>query len=82
MTRVQVALEFLDSAEFQNLAVSQNRVDVSLLYFDMLRRDPDLGGFAAGVGAMNAGVPLASVIEGFLNSIEYKTRFAALVASL
>jgi len=31
---------------------------------------------------MNAGVPLTSVIEGFLNSIEYKTRFAALVASL
>jgi serralysin len=82
MTRVQVALEFLDSAEFQNLAVSQNRVDVSLLYFDMLRRDPDGGGFSAWVGAMNAGVPLTSVIEGFLNSIEYKTRFAALVASL
>jgi hypothetical protein len=82
MTRAQVALGFLDSAEFQNLAVSQNRVDVSLLYFDMLRRDPDAGGFSAGVGAMNAGVPLTSVLEGFLNSLEYKTRFAALVASL
>ena len=69
MTRAQVALGFLDSAEFQNLAVSQNRVDVSLLYFDMLRRDPDVGGFSAGVGALNAGVPLTSVIEGFLNSI-------------
>jgi hypothetical protein len=75
MTRAQVALAFLDCAEFQNLAVSQNRVDVSLLYFDMLRRDPDLGGFAAGVGAMNAGVPFTSVIEGFLNSAEYQSRF-------
>jgi len=82
MTRAQVALAFLDSAEFQNLAVSQNRVDVSVLYFDMLRRDPDAGGFSAGVGALNAGVPLTSVLEGFLNSLEYKTRFAALLASL
>ena len=82
MTRAQVALAFLDSAEFQNLAVSQNRVDVSLLYFNMLRRDPDAGGFSAGVGALNAGVPLTSVLEGFLNSLEYKTRFAALLASL
>jgi len=46
-----------------------------LLYFDMLRRDPDLGGVAAGVGVMNAGVPLTSVIEGFLNSAEYQSRF-------
>ena len=74
LTRAQVALGFLDSAEFQNLAVSQNRVDVSLLYFDMLRRDPDAGGFSAWVGVLNAGVPLTSVIEGFLNSAEYKAR--------
>jgi glucose/arabinose dehydrogenase len=71
MTRAQVALAFLDSAEFQNLSVSQNRVDVSLLYFDMLRRDPDGGGFSLWVGALNSGAPLASVIDGFLNSAEY-----------
>ena len=73
LTRAQVALSFLDCAEFQNLAVSQNRVDVSLLYFDMLRRDPDVGGFSWWVGVLNAGVPLASVIEGFLNSAEYQS---------
>ena len=50
LTRAQVALSFLDSGEFQNLDVSQNRVDISLLYFDMLRRDPDAGSFSAWVG--------------------------------
>jgi len=75
LTRTQVALSFLDSGEFQNLGTSQNRVDVSLLYFDMLRRGPDAGGFSAWVGALNSGVPLTSVIDGFLNSAEYQSRF-------
>ena len=75
MTRAQAALGFLDSDEFQNLAVSQNRVDISLLYFDMLRRGPDAGGFLFWVGALNAGVPLTSVIDGFLSSTEYQSRF-------
>jgi aldose sugar dehydrogenase len=74
MTRAQVALSFLDSVEFQSLSVSENRVDVSLLYFDMLRRDPDPGGFSGWVGALNSGVPRTSVIEGFLNSFEYEAR--------
>jgi Domain of unknown function (DUF4214)/Subtilase family len=75
MTRAQVTLSLLNSTEFQALFASQNRVDVSLLYFDMLRRDPDAGGFSAWVGALNAGVPLTSVIDGFLNSAEYQSRF-------
>ena len=75
MTRAQVALSFLDSVEFQSLSVSQNRLDVSLLYFDLLRRDPDPGGFSAWVGALNSGVPFASVIDGFLMSSEYQDRF-------
>jgi hypothetical protein len=75
LTRAQVALGFLDSTEFQNLTVSQNRVDISLLYFDMLRRGADAGGFSDWVGALNAGVPLTSVIDGFLSSPEYQFRF-------
>ena len=75
MTRAQVALSFLDSVEFQSLSVSQNRLDVSLLYFDLLRRDPDPGGFSAWVGALNSGVLFASVIDGFLMSSEYHARF-------
>jgi len=75
LTRAQVALVFLDSGEFQSLSASQNRVDISLLYFDMLQRNPDAGGFSAWVGVLNAGVPLTSVIDVFLNSSEYQTRF-------
>ena len=75
MTRAQVALSFLDSVEFQNLSVSQNRLDVSLLYFDLLRRDPDSDGFSGWVGVLNSGVPLASVIDGFLMSSEYQAQF-------
>jgi hypothetical protein len=75
MTRAQVALSFLDSVEFQNLSVSQNRLDVSLLYFDLLRRDPDAGGFSGWVGALNSGVPFVSVIDTFLMSGEYQAQF-------
>ena len=75
MTRAQVALGFLDSDEFQNLSTSQSEIDVSLLYFSMLRRDPDPGGFAGWVGALNSGVPLNWVIDGFLNSPEYQAGF-------
>jgi len=75
LTRAQLALIFLDSGEFQSLSVSQNRVDISLLYFDMLQRGPDAGGFSWWVGVLNAGVPLTSVIDAFLNSAEYQARF-------
>ena len=68
-------MAFLDSAEFEDLALSQIRVDVSLLYFDMLRRDPDANGFSGWVGVLNSGVPLTSVIDGFLNSPEYDARY-------
>ena len=75
MTRAQVALSFLDSVEFQSLSVSQNRLDVSLLYFGLLQRDPDPGGFSAWVGALNSGVPLTTAIDGFLDSVEYQSQF-------
>ena len=75
MTRAQVALSFLDSLEFQSLNLSQNRIDVSLLYFDLLKRDPEPGGFSAWVGALNFGVPFLSVIDAFVMSGEYLNRF-------
>ena len=75
LTKAQMALSFLDSGEFQELFLSQNRVDISLLYFDMLRRDPDAGGFSAWVGVLNSGVSLTSVIDAFLNSPEYRAGF-------
>jgi hypothetical protein len=75
MTRAQIALAFLDSVEFQNLNTSQNRMDVSLLYFNLLRRDPDANGFAAWVEALNSGLPLSSAIDAFLMSGEYQSQF-------
>jgi hypothetical protein len=75
MTRAQVTLGFLDSIEFQNLSVSQNRLDILLLYFDMLRRDPDAEGFNNWFNALNSGVPLTSAINAFLLSSEYQAQF-------
>jgi Domain of unknown function (DUF4214) len=75
LTKAQVALILLDSEEFQGLFVSQNRVDISLLYFDMLQRDPDPGSFSAWVGVLNSGASLTAVIDGFLNSPEYQAGF-------
>ena len=75
MTRAQVGLVFLQSTEFQKLAASQNRVSISLLYFDMLRRQPDSGGFSAYVSQLNSGTSLTSITSSFLNSSEYAARF-------
>ena len=72
LTKAQVALSLWDSEEFQGLFLSQNRVDISLLYFDMLQRDPDAGGFSNWVEVLNSGASLTSVIDGFLNSPEYQ----------
>lgn len=75
MTRAQVALSFLDSMEFQSLSVSQNRVDVSLLYFDVLQRDPDPAEFSAWVEALDSGLPFTTAIDAFLMSSEYQAQF-------
>lgn len=80
MTRSQVGLAFLQSQEFQNLKTSQNQIVVSLLYFDMLRRQPDSGGFSNFVGQLNSGSSLASVVQSFLTSSEYAQRFTNLQA--
>jgi hypothetical protein len=72
LTKAQVALSLLDSEEFQGLFLSQNRVDISLLYFDMLQRDADAGGFSNWVEVLNSGASLTAVIDGFLNSPEYR----------
>jgi phospholipase C len=81
MTRAQVAVSMLHSSEFQRLTSSQNRVLVSLLYFDLLRRQSDTGGFSNYVGQLNSGTPLTSIIDTFLNSGEYAARFPSATAS-
>jgi hypothetical protein len=74
MTRAQVALAFIQSTEFENNYKQQDRINTALLYFDMLRRDPDPDGFAYWDGQLDAGVSLESVAEGFAHSTEYSYR--------
>jgi hypothetical protein len=74
MTRAQVTLSFLDSVEFQSLSVSQNRLDVSLLYFDLLQRDPAPAEVSAWVEALNSGLPFTMAIDAFLMSGEYQAK--------
>jgi hypothetical protein len=47
---------------------------VSLLYFGLLQRDPDPGGFSAWVEALNSGLPFTTAIDGFLMSGEYQAK--------
>jgi len=74
-------LALLQSTEFQNLTSSQNRVSISLLYFDMLRRQPDSGGFSTYLNTLNSGTPPTSIIDSFLRSAEYANRFQAAASS-
>jgi hypothetical protein len=61
--------------EFQSLSVSQNRLDVSLLYFDLLQRGPAPAELSAWVEALNSGLPFTTAIDAFLMSSEYQARF-------
>jgi PKD repeat protein len=78
-TRAQLARGFLQSAEFAQLRTSQNRVSISLLYFDMLRRPPDSSDFNGWVSALNSGTALNDEIAAFLNSAAYAARFTVTV---
>jgi hypothetical protein len=82
LTRPQVALGFLQSQEFQSLAASQNRIDISLLYFDMFRRQPDSGGFSNDLNLLNTGTALTSIINSILQSTEYASRFSGVAHSI
>lgn len=75
LTPAQVALDILQSNEFVSNQDRQNEMNVGLLYVDMLRRTPDTNGFNSWVSQLHSGVPLTSVINGFINSAEYAARF-------
>ncbi len=74
-SRAQVALSFLQSPQFQALTSSQNRMTVSLLYFEMLRRAPDPPAFAYWLNLLNTGTPLTAILDGLLSTPEYAGRF-------
>ncbi|MGJ7606745.1 DUF4214 domain-containing protein [Variovorax sp. LT1R20] len=73
-----VAQGFVGSAEFRNTYGTLNNSQfVSLLYRNVLGRDPDQGGLAAWVNALNNGASRASVVVGFSDSAEFRASTAA-----
>jgi hypothetical protein len=72
-TRGQVMLAFSESPEYRALIASE--VYVTMMYMGMLRRGPEAGGFAFWVGYRDAGNSGLALINGFLASPEYRSRF-------
>ena len=73
MTRGQVMVGFSESTEYR--ASSYGRVFVTMTYYGMLHRMPDLGGFNYWVGQLNGGASALTLINGFLTAPEYHSRF-------
>ncbi|WP_203095310.1 DUF4214 domain-containing protein [Skermanella rosea] len=79
-TVVDVAQDFITSAEFtQRYGSTSNRQFVTLLYRNVLSRDPDSGGLDAWLAALNAGTARAGVVAGFSESEEHRLRRSAAV---
>ena len=73
-TRAQVFREIVESAQFVN--ASFNRVIVLMQYFGYLRRDPEAAGFNAYLNFLNNNPnDFRSLVRGFVDSIEYRSRF-------
>ncbi|HEX8457508.1 MAG TPA: Calx-beta domain-containing protein [Pyrinomonadaceae bacterium] len=73
-TRAQVFNEIVDSSQFASAAF--NRAFVLTQYFGYLRRDPDPAGFDAWLNYLNTHPgDFRTMVNGFLNSVEYRLRF-------
>ncbi len=76
MTRGQVVRAIADSNEVN--AAEYNPAFVAMQYFGYLRRDPDAAGYNAWLNAINANPSdTRTMVNGFVNSIEYRLRFGA-----
>jgi len=75
LPRSQMAVAMLQSQEFLGNANTQNRITVFLLYYTMLRREPDPGGLTGNFNALQSGTSLTTLISGFQSSAEYAARF-------
>ena len=65
---------FIRGAEFDDLSKAQTYAN--LCYLGFLRRAADAGGLAAWTGALNAGTPMTTVVDGFVSGPEYLGRLA------
>jgi hypothetical protein len=77
-TRAQVLMDIVEAQQFVTNAATLNRAFVLAEYFGYLRRDPDAAGFNAWLNYLNAHPgDFRTMVNGFVNSIEYRLRFGA-----
>jgi Domain of unknown function (DUF4214) len=74
----QTTLSFLEGSEYQgsNPPITNNGAFVTALYEHLLQRGPDAGGLQFYTGYLNQTSDRLGAIYGFLNSDEYRKRFA------
>jgi hypothetical protein len=74
LTRAQVVRAIADSDQVG--ATELNPAFVAMQYFGYLRRDPDTSGYNAWLATINANPSdFRSMVNGFMNSVEYRLRF-------
>jgi hypothetical protein len=74
-TRAQVLRIIVESTEA--IAAQFNRAFVAIQYYGYLRRTPEPQGYQNNLNVLNATNNSRQLINGFLNSIEYRLRFGA-----
>ena len=72
-TRGEVMLAFSESSEY--ISLRSNDVYVTMMFVGMLRRSPDANGYSYWVNFMAGGGSGLTLIQGFLGSTEYRSRF-------
>jgi hypothetical protein len=73
LTRAQVFRAIADSDQLQ--AIEFNSAFVAMQYYGYLRRTPEDAGYQANLDALQRGTSRREMINGFLNSTEYRLRF-------
>ena len=73
LTRAQVLRAIADSD--QVFALEFNSAFVAVQYYGYLRRTPEDAGYQANLNALQRGTSRREMINGFLNSTEYRLRF-------
>jgi uncharacterized protein (TIGR03118 family) len=77
-TRAQVLQNIVDNARFVNDTATFNRAFVLAEYFGYLRRNPEAAGFNAWLNYLNTHPgDFRTMVNGFVNSLEYRQRFGA-----
>jgi hypothetical protein len=76
LTRAQVFRAIADSDQVQ--AFEFERAFIAVQYYGYLRRTPEPAGYEANLNALQRGTSRREMINGFLNSAEYKLRFGNL----